>query len=287
MIHRFRVRNFRSVRESVELDFRIPRTAPDLPCFRPSRSRPDIRLPTVTALIGPNGSGKTTLLRALDATVRFVTEAPTGRRLNSFLPFGSPESRIASTDVEVEFDMSLSFLEPNGIDFLCRYRLTLERDGSDIAPVRVGYEALHTFPKGRPRRVLERRGNEPIHVAAEVGLRPRDERLRAVPPHASAISALSWMSVPAFAEISQDIGGFLSNIGGPVPWKPDTETVVRLYRDHPELVTGVSNKLHASTSESRIWTSSRCLIQAGTSPSDITAWMQPYRCSQSLPVHIV
>ena len=75
MIHRFRVSNFQSIRQSVELDFRIPGTTPELPCFRRSSARPDVRLPNVIALVGPNGSGKTTVLRALMTAIRFATSA--------------------------------------------------------------------------------------------------------------------------------------------------------------------------------------------------------------------
>ena len=65
MIHYFSVSNYYSIRKEVVLDFRIPKTAPDLPHFRKSLVNPDIRLPSVIVLTGPNGSGKTTLLRAL------------------------------------------------------------------------------------------------------------------------------------------------------------------------------------------------------------------------------
>ena len=44
MIHKFSISNFHSVREEVVLDLRIPGTAPDLPRFRRSTAKPDIRL---------------------------------------------------------------------------------------------------------------------------------------------------------------------------------------------------------------------------------------------------
>ena len=76
MIHRFWVSNYRSIREQVVLDLRIPGTAPDQPRFRRSTVKPGVRLPTVAVLMGPNGSGKTTLLRALAATARIASYAP-------------------------------------------------------------------------------------------------------------------------------------------------------------------------------------------------------------------
>ena len=75
MIHKFSISNFHSVREEVVLDLRIPGTAPDLPRFRYSTAKPDIRLPSVVVLIGPNGSGKTTLLSALIATATIASFA--------------------------------------------------------------------------------------------------------------------------------------------------------------------------------------------------------------------
>ena len=69
MLHWIRVNNFQSIRDPVTLDFRIPRTTPERPWLRRPTARPDIRVPTVIALIGPNGSGKSTWLRALADTI--------------------------------------------------------------------------------------------------------------------------------------------------------------------------------------------------------------------------
>lgn len=243
MIHRFRVSNFRSVRESVELDFRIPRTAPDLPCFRPSRSRPDIRLPTVAALIGPNGSGKTSLLQAMATMIYFTVDQANRNRLVLFLPFESPESRASTTVIEAEFDMQLPFFEFGKADLLCRYQLILERDGTNLPPLGIGYEALHIFPKGRPKRVFERRRTGAVYVAPELGMRMGDDRLRAVPSDASAIAALAWMGAEAFQIIVKYLARISSNIAGPDPFRRDTDTATRIYQKFPELVNAVSEKL--------------------------------------------
>ena len=58
MIHAFSVSNYYSVREEVVLDLRIPGTAPDLPRFRRSTAKPDIRLPSVVVFMGPEWIGQ-------------------------------------------------------------------------------------------------------------------------------------------------------------------------------------------------------------------------------------
>ena len=243
MIHRFRVSNFQSIHQALELDFRIPGTTPELSCFRRSSARPDIRLPNVMALVGPNGSGKTTVLRALMTIIRFVTNAPSQTGLSGFLPFLSSEGLARETEIEVDFDMSVPWSEDEESDSFCRYSLCLERSNSGLLAVRVSHEALYTFPKGRPKRILERRGSETIRIAPEIGLRSGDERLKAVPDQASAIAALAWMGVTSLQEIVSQIAGVHSNILGSDPWRPDAEIVTQYYRENPAYKDIISNRL--------------------------------------------
>lgn len=247
MIHRFYVSNFRSIRGEVELDFRIPKTTPDLPRFRRSPADPGTRLPTVAVLIGPNGSGKTTLLRAMQAARFFMTESvsipPERGELFGFTPFLSPENRSQPTRIEVDLDARW-FPPGSGQPSLHRYTLEIHRDDpSDLSTARVGYEALHAFPKGRPLRVFERRGGKPVRAARELGLRPGDARLASIPPHASAISILAMLNVEPFMSMKKDIAAIQTNIAGGDPWRPSDDLAVRMYKDDPQLVARVSGAL--------------------------------------------
>ena len=245
MIHRFRISNFQSIREAVELDFRIPGTTPEMACFRKSRSRPDVRLPSVIALVGPNASGKSTLLRAIVETIRFAAFSYEfqSRDIPTFLPFLSPETQAAPTRVEVDFDAMWLSSSDSPMDSLLRYTLELERDANNLSAARVSHEALYSFPKGRPRRLLERKKGKPVYVAKEMGLRPRDDRLSSIPENASIISSLARMGAERFSLISQDIGGVRTNVFGPNPLEPDEETITRYYREQQHLMNKISDRL--------------------------------------------
>ena len=242
MIYGFRVNNFRSIREVAELDFRVPGTTPERPCFRRSLSRPDVRLPTVVVLVGPNGSGKTALLRAMAETLRFAASSYDHPIISEFVPFLAPETMTAPTRVEMDFDTQLP--DSNDHASPVRYTVEFEREQHDsLCPTKVEYEALHSFPKGRPRRIFERRSERPIYVAKQMEVRPRDDRLNSIPPYSSAISALAKMGVGFFPTIAAHLEKFQTNVVGADPWRPDTEMITRWYRDNESLVDQVSNKL--------------------------------------------
>lgn len=244
MIHRFYVKNFQSVREGVELDFRVPGTTPDHPRFR-RRAGSSVRLPSVVVLVGPNGSGKTTLLWAMTSTARFMARSFDYRSVLDFFAFQSPEARREPTRVEVDFDAEWPPYGSDGRSVL-RYTLELLRDENRIQASRVGYEALHAFPNGRPRRVFERRGGAPVHVAKDLGLRPGDDRLTSIPPNASVIATLAKLGVAPFAVMARDIEAVQSNILGSDPWRPSDDMAVRAYQSLPELVGKVSDVLPRS-----------------------------------------
>ena len=239
MIHTFSISNYQSIREEVVLDLRIPGTAPDLPRFRHSVARPDVRLPSVVVLMGPNGSGKSTLLRALIEVAEIASYASPAERNNpieAFLPFASTKTKGEPTRflLEVEAD----WLAPGEARQLFRYEVVVGRDSTGFENHAFRYEALSCFPKGRPRRLFERGGPaEPMYVSRELGLKPGDERLKAVRADASVVATLALLNVPLAMRVSESMRLICtaSNILYHGKWELPTKTVIRMLKDSPRL----------------------------------------------------
>lgn len=238
MIHEFSVSNYFSIYEETIFDLRIPGTAPDLPRFRRSKAKPDVRLPTVAVIMGPNGSGKTTLLRALVDVVRIASvsslstaETPIG----TILPFLSKKDQNEPTMFRVEFDAD--WLAPGETRELFRYEISVGREALG-RPNFILHEALFHFPKGRPRRLFERGApGEAIYVSPKFGLKPKDPRLEAVRNDASVIATLAVLNVPLAMLIVTSLqqATLSTNILHQGNWQPPTETVVSFYERHDEM----------------------------------------------------
>ena len=252
MIHKFSVSNYHSIREEVVLDLRIPGTAPDLPCFRRSAVRPDIRLPAVAVLMGPNGSGKTTLLRALITVAKIVSSVPlaeNSRWTNAIVPFLSESTKHEPTLFCVEFETDR--LLPDNTPQLFRYELAMERrHPPSVASVAFRYEALLHFPKGRPRRLFERSEPEkPIYVSGDFGLRPGDARLMAVRADASAISTLAMFNVPLAARIVEGLRALLAwstNLVAHDTWSFSTKDIIEMFESHPAQRDWIKSQIRCS-----------------------------------------
>ena len=251
MIHRISVSNYHSVREEVVLDLRIPGTAPDLPCFRRSAARPDVRLPAVVVLMGPNGSGKTTLLRALVSAAEIASTAPlTGpSRIGAMFPFLSEHGRNAPTRICIEFEVS--GLLSDGAPQLFRYELIVEREETrQSTKAKFRYETLQHFPKGRPRRLFERGApGKPIYVSTEFDLRPGDDRLKAVRADASVVSTLAMFNVPLAVRVVDGLQALLpwsTNIIGHDTGLFATEAITDMYEKDDDVSDWLRSRIQCS-----------------------------------------
>ena len=250
MIHRFSVANYCSIREEAELDLRIPGTAPDLPSFRRSAIRPDVRLPAVAVLVGPNGSGKTTLLRALVETLRIACFplATEQDRLKSLLPFLSEQTRDEPLRARLEFETSGPLWDQD--PELFRYEIVVDRTNPQSgSSATFRHESLSHFPKGRPRRLFERQGpGTPIYVARDFGLSARDERLKAVRADAAVLPTLAMLNVT----LAQRIVGWLQSFQSSTnvifhdTWTPSTHMVADALMKDPELTKWIKMQIQCS-----------------------------------------
>lgn len=251
MIHTFSVSNFRSIREEVVLDLRIPKTAPDLPRFRRSIAKPDVRLPSVVTFMGPNGSGKTALLDALVSTARVaglpVLAEPKSAPITLITPFFSETSVGEPTALRLE--MEGDWLAPGEPPQILRYELVAEREPWNHNSQRFRYEALSYFPKGRPRRLFERKGpSGPIRVSDEFGVTARDPRLEAVRPDASVIATLALLNVPVAMRLADwlETLGTLTNIVHYESSQLPTEGVAELVDKVPGLSDWFNERIQCS-----------------------------------------
>jgi len=245
MLHRISVSNFQSIRDEITLDFRVPGTTPDNAWLRHPTSQPSLRVPTVIALIGPNGSGKTAWLRALADTIRFAAHSygnPPGP-IHQFPAFASSDAFTEPTRIEVEFDAPWWNSDPDEPNRVYRYTLGLRRGKPCFLPDAVGYEALRDFPRGRPRRLMERRPGHPVHIARDLSVKPSDDRLASIPANASVLSTLARMGVGKFSAIVDSLTRVQMNVSAVDPIRPDAETLVHYFRDNPLVRDRISDRL--------------------------------------------
>ena len=245
MLHEISVSNFQSIRDATTLDFRVPGTTPESVWVRRPTGNPRLRVPTVIVLIGPNGSGKTAWLRALADTVRFAAHSygNSPGSIPQFPAFASDESMSKPTRIELEFDAPWWNTGSDENNRVFRYTLELLRSGQNVWPDVVGYEALRDFPRGRSRRLMERRPHRRVHVARELSIKPSDDRLSSIPGNASVLSTLARMGITKFSKIVDSLTQVQVNVTAIDPIRLDSETVADYFRNNPQVKDQISDRL--------------------------------------------
>ena len=254
VIHTFSVSNYHSVREEVVLDLRIPSTSPDLPRFRRSAVRPDVRLPTVAVLMGPNGAGKTMLLRALTVMAHCastVAASADKAAIGALGPFGSTENR--AEPIRFRLEIEGDWLMPGKPPQLFRYEAAVGPAAPDSRERVYRHEGLFHFPKARARRLFERGGpGESIRLAGEVAIElglGANGRLKAIRDDASVLATLAVLGVPLAKRISAWIQGILawSNISWFEPRELSTRKVIDMIdKDYPAVKPWIEERIQAS-----------------------------------------
>ena len=112
-----------------------------------------------------------------------------------------------------------------------RYELVVGRTPSESgAEHTVIRESLLHFPRGRKRRLYERRGQDaPIYVSRDFGVRPSDDRLQGLGPTTSVIAMMAMFNVPLARRIADWMRGWLrttTNVIGNDTRLLDTETAI-------------------------------------------------------------
>lgn len=207
MIYKIIVENFFSIADAQELTFEVPGNAPDLTCFRESRSNTKIRLPVVVGFFGANASGKSTILRAVVSSVLFALHSFnwTDQVSHFFQPYRHKDWWGKPSKITIEFDSRLSDNEPSAI---FRYELHIVHE---VGNKSVSYEALSYAPKGKFRRLFERK-EQAFLFGKEFDISsPNDPRKESIRPNASVISTLTKLNHPLSMHLCKLIGTLQTN----------------------------------------------------------------------------
>lgn len=228
MIHKITIENFFSIAACQELIFEVPRSTPDLACFKSPCSKRKARLPTVVGFFGSNASGKSTILRAIVSSFKFAQHSVdwTDKIHLLFQPYKRKDWWNKPTKIMIEFDCKISSDAPTT---LFRYELHVGHLEHDLSTKTIVYESLSYAPQKKFRCLFERKEQD-IHFGQEFGIaNTNDPRKESVRPNASVISTLAKFNHALSIHLSQIIGTMQTNYIGATKIQFDAHQWLSLY----------------------------------------------------------
>ena len=241
MIHSIVIENFFSVAERQEMSLRVPANAPDLACFRDSRSVPGQRLPLIVGLYGPNASGKSTVLRAITTTAWFVQHSftlPPNNAIPLFNPYAHNNWWNRPTKIIIEYDSQLGENAPAAV---FRYELHIGHEPNKFGS-EVSYESLSYAPHGKFRRIFERH-QQKFTFGREFGITNGDSRIQSIRPNASVISTLAQLNHKLSSDFILSLRGLQTNIVGLDKANGGLNNALAFYAQRPDYLQRLNREL--------------------------------------------
>lgn len=243
MLYKIIIENFFSIADAQELTFEVLDNAPDLPCFRLSRSDNKIRLPTVAGFFGPNASGKSTILRAVVSAIKFALhsfESPDQAITHLFQAYRQKDWWGKPTKITIEFDSQLSADAPSTV---FRYELHVAHQANNFSNKVISYEGLHYAPKGKFRRLFERNYQE-FDFGREFNIHnTNDPRKESIRPNASVISTLAKLNHSLSIHLCKLIGTAQTNYIGVNKIEPDVSQWLMAYANDKACLDRLNREL--------------------------------------------
>lgn len=239
MIHRIAVENFFSIADRQELDFVVAGNAPDLICFRDSKSVAGLRLPLVVGIYGPNASGKSTVLSVLTSTAAFVQSSfflQPDWPIPLFNPFARSDWMNRPTKIVIEGDGRLGESLA-----LFRYELHLENDSKRFSSG-VIFEAMSYAPHGNFRKIFER-NRQTFRFGREFGITDTDPRVSSIRPNASVVSTLAQLNHKLSSDFISSVRQLQTNITGLEKDNGQLPNVLSFYVHHPDYLQRLNQEL--------------------------------------------
>lgn len=237
MLKLFEVENFFSIRERQILDLTASDSAPELPgrLITPYPGCAE-RITSLVSIFGPNASGKSNILKALS----FLTQFGAGRaQLHEFFPFATVSSRSQPTRFYAEF---YSDLITPGSPCCYSYELIIEHNPDPTVHGVVKYEGLKYFPKGRPKRLIERHYDK-YNTSVEFDLKNDDPRLTFINQGKSFIPILAQFNHGISAQLLNGLSRIQANFNASLRVTMQPEAMTDYYVRNPQVLEQLCQRI--------------------------------------------